>query len=123
VRILVVDDSTAVRTRVAALLASGIPHAQVFQARDGDEALELARAQRADVVVLDLHLPRKGGLKVLAALKAAPVAPRVLVLTADPTEPHRRACLALGADAFLDKATDSARMVEIVLSDNGAAIL
>jgi DNA-binding NarL/FixJ family response regulator len=114
VRILIVDDSASVRTRLAALLASEVPGAVVHEARDGIGARELVRAMSIDAVVLDLHMPREDGLGILAAIKAMANAPRVVILTGDPTEQHRRACLANGADAFLDKSTEFDRVAALV---------
>jgi DNA-binding NarL/FixJ family response regulator len=120
VQILVVDDSAAVRGRLAALLSSDLPGAIVHEADDADAALVLAGAQPIDVVVLDLHMPRGDGLELIAAFRALARPPRVLVLTADATEQHRHACLARGAEAFLDKATDFERVAALILSDNAS---
>ena len=122
-RILVVDDSASVRARLVALLVREVPGASVYQARDGDEALDLARVERVHVVILDLHLPGKSGLEVLSAMKAIPSPPRVLVLTGDPSEHLRRACLANGAAGFLDKSTEFARLPEIVRSDTRVPVV
>jgi CheY-like chemotaxis protein len=119
VRILVVDDSPWVRARLVALLASQLPGADVSAAPSTEAALELVRVHRVDVVVLDLHMPGRDGLELLAALQAAPRAPRVLILTADATEQHRRACLARGAEALLDKATEFERVAALILSHKG----
>jgi CheY-like chemotaxis protein len=120
VQILVVDDSAAVRGRLAALLASDVPGASVHEADDGDAALALARRQPIDVVVLDLHMPGCDGLELIVAFRVLARVPRVIVLTADATEQHKRACLVRGAEAFLDKATDFERVSALIASDRGS---
>jgi CheY-like chemotaxis protein len=119
VRILVVDDSHSVRARLVALLASELPEAEVSAAASTEAALDLVHARPVDVVVLDLHMPGRDGFALLAALQEAPSVPRVLVLTADATEQHRRACLARGAEALLDKATEFERVVSLIVSEKG----
>jgi len=88
-RILVVDDDRSVREVLRELL--DIAGYQVASAEDGEEALEKIRAEPFDLVLLDVWMPKKDGLEVLAELRAlaprpgsgqAP-APRVVVLTAD----------------------------------------
>jgi two-component system response regulator AlgR len=120
-RVLVIDDSAPVRARLVSLLGIELPDAVIFATSSGESALEILRTQRIDVIVLDLHLPGREGLDLLGALKTTVGAPRVIVLTADATEQHRRACLALGAEAFLDKATEFERVASHILSDTGTA--
>jgi CheY-like chemotaxis protein len=113
VRILVVDDSAPIRARLVAMLreVSGV---ELDEAGGGDEALETMRARPADLVVLDVHMPGRGGLDVLQVLKALPSPPVVVVVTSHPTEHHRRLSLAQGADLFLDKSREFALVLDMV---------
>ena len=120
-RVLVIDDSAPVRARLVSLLGIELPDALIYATSSGEAALDFVRSQQIDVIVLDLHLPGREGLDLLGALTRADAAPRVLVLTADATEQHRRACLALGAEAFLDKATEFERVAALIMSDNARA--
>jgi DNA-binding NarL/FixJ family response regulator len=114
VRVLVVDDSIAVRARVAAMIREVVGVSAVDEAGDGDEAIASARARRADLVVLDIHMPQRDGFAALPRLKALAPAPIVMVLTNDPSERHRRRCVLLGADLFFDKSKHFDRALEIV---------
>ena len=120
VKVLVVDDSPAIRARLVTLLrdVAGISPAE---ASGGDESLKHLRANGAAVVVLALHIPGKGGLDVLREIKASPGSPMVIVLTSHPTEHHRRLCLARGADYFFDKSREFGRVVELLVGPTGAA--
>ncbi len=71
--------------------------------RDGERGLELAKSQQFDVIVLDLLLPRRGGLDVLRELRAAGIQTPVLLLTALGTIEERVAGLTNGADDYLVK--------------------
>lgn len=112
-KVLVVDDSDAIRTRLVALLQE-LPGAEVFEATRADEALAFCRTSRVDAVLLDLHMPGRWGLAIVAALKALDPPPVVVVLTGHPTEHHRRSSLAAGADYFFDKSHEFARAVEVL---------
>ena len=98
--VLVVDDEP----RIAAIAADYLRHAgySVLTAGDGTEALALARAKRPDLVVLDLGLPRLGGLEVARTLRAETAVP-IVMLTARVEESDRLLGLELGADDYITK--------------------
>ena len=79
-RILHADDDGSVRAMVKRVLEAG-GH-QVRQARDGVEAIDLFHEERPDLIVLDVAMPRLGGLQVLAVLNPAVTGIPVVLLTA-----------------------------------------
>ena len=74
--------------------------------RDGEAAERELRAQPYTAAVLDLGLPRKDGLQVLAAIRTSKIPTPVLVLTARDTVPDRILGLDLGADDYVVKPVD-----------------
>jgi DNA-binding NarL/FixJ family response regulator len=113
-RVLVVDDVSAVRTRLVALLGEVDGIDSIDEASDADEALAVASHAPPEVVVLDLHLRGSSGLVLLPLLKAAHAETRIIVLTNDASDLHRRECVANGADFFFDKSRDFGRIVDVV---------
>jgi CheY-like chemotaxis protein/anti-sigma regulatory factor (Ser/Thr protein kinase) len=80
-RILVVDDDETTRLVIRRTLTkAGFP---VTEAKDGVEALETLRRRRFDLMLLDVWMPRMTGLDLLAELRGAEHAPRVIVMTSD----------------------------------------
>jgi DNA-binding NarL/FixJ family response regulator len=110
----VVDDSAAVRSRLVALLREASRVTRVEQARDAEEAIAMMLATRFELVVLDLHLPGRGGFAVLREARSWEAPPRFAVLTNDPTEHHRRESHALGASHFFDKSTEFEELLSLV---------
>ena len=102
-RVLVVDDEPDIAGLVAYHLAKA--GYRVTTAGDGTEALARARAERPDLVVLDLMLPGRSGLDVLAELRRAEETRHmgVILLTARKEEQDRIAGLERGADDYLAK--------------------
>jgi two-component system OmpR family response regulator/two-component system response regulator QseB len=96
---------------------------QVDWVRDGDAAERELRAEPYAAAVLDLGLPRKDGLAVLAALRHAGVTLPVLVLTARDAVPDRIRGLDLGADDYVVKPVDlhelAARLRALVRRSHG----
>jgi two-component system phosphate regulon response regulator PhoB len=102
-RVLVVDDEPDIAGLVAYHLAKA--GYRVSTAADGPEALTRARAERPDLVVLDLMLPGRSGLDVLADLRRSDETRQmgVILLTARKEEQDRIKGLSLGADDYLAK--------------------
>jgi CheY-like chemotaxis protein len=101
--ILICDDEPALRELVRASLDDGYRFAE---ASDGLLAIELAREVEPDVVILDLMLPRLGGLEVLALLQADEQLRDVPVLVITAWNETREDVLAAGAAEFIAKPFD-----------------
>jgi two-component system, OmpR family, response regulator ResD len=99
-KILVVDDEPNIR-EVVGLYLRRDGHA-VVSAGDGEEALELYRRTRPDLVVLDLMLPKMSGLEVCRRIQAERRVP-LIMLTARGEEEDRIVGLGLGADDYVVK--------------------
>ncbi len=112
--ILVADDEAVLRALAHATLAAD-GH-DVLEAADGDEALELARRARPDLIVLDLMMPGRSGFDVLLELRADPrlAATPVVMLTARSRAADREAAIAAGADCFLAKPFSPRALREVV---------
>jgi DNA-binding response OmpR family regulator len=100
--VLLVDDNPDLLTALrSALEARGY---RVLTAGDGPQGLAVARAERPELVVLDMMLPRKSGFAVLDELKGSPNrSPHVIMITATEGAAHRAYAHALGVDDYLSK--------------------
>src|SRR5437879_1681727 len=100
-RVLVVEDERKVLRSLREVL--GQEGYEVVTATDGDDGVQLALAQRFDCIVLDIMLPGRNGLQVLAELREAGKATPVLILTARDAIEDRVVGLDAGADDYLVK--------------------
>jgi DNA-binding response OmpR family regulator len=98
--VLICDDEPSLRELIRISLDG--PY-EFVEADDGEESLELARRVRPDVVILDMMMPRRNGLEVLAALRQEKdlADTPVIVLTAQPAT--RDQALRAGADVVMVK--------------------
>jgi DNA-binding NarL/FixJ family response regulator len=102
-RVLIADDQTLLRTGFAMILGAGGIQV-VGEAGDGAEAVELVRATRPDVVLMDIRMPGVDGLEATRRILAEPDgAPRVLILTTFDLDRYVYAALRAGASGFLLK--------------------
>jgi DNA-binding response OmpR family regulator len=99
--ILIVEDDDAIATGLSLNLKLAGRTATI--ARDGEEALVLAAEDDFALVLLDINLPKKNGLEVLAALRATDNLVPVIVLSARDGEFDKVAALRLGADDYVTK--------------------
>lgn len=121
VKVLVVDDARAVRTRFAALFGAVAGVDAVVEAATTEEALEALRAHAPEIVVLDLNLCGGGGPAFVQRVRRDHAVELLVVVTNQVTEQHRRQLLALGADAFFDKSRDFEAVVGMVDSYSARA--
>ena len=119
IRVLVADDQTLVRAGFRVLVESAPDLQVVGEAGDGVEAVELARQDLPDVVLMDIRMPRMDGLeatrRIVALDQAAAV--RVLVLTTFDLDEYVYEALRAGASGFVLKdasAQDLAEAVRVV---------
>lgn len=122
IRTMVVDDDALVRLGLVDLLTQDPALTVVAEASDGLQALEFARAQRIDVALMDIRMPRLDGIAATRRLRELPDAPRVIALTTFDLDEYVYQALAAGADGFLLKDTppaEIARAVHVVAGGQG----
>ncbi len=102
-KLLIADDEPAVRALVHATLEGD--DYEILEAGDGEEALEVSRAEHPTLVLLDIMMPRLDGLEVCRRLKAGPETSDIVIvmLTAQAQERDRDHGLAAGADDYFTK--------------------
>jgi two-component system sensor histidine kinase RpfC len=113
--ILVADDNATNRAVLAKILERvGFTATMV---ENGDQALDAIEKERFDAVLLDRNMPVMGGVEAVRALRtmeAAQSRTPVIILSADVTEEARREALANGADVFLTKPIQAARLLDAI---------
>ena len=112
--LFIVEDSIPVRERLVRTL-EGLGDLEIVgTAEDVSPAIEALSCTPPDALILDLQLPSGSGLQVLRAVRAKLPKMRVIVMTNFAAEPYRKAALAAGAEVFLDKSADFARVRDIL---------
>ncbi len=115
IRVLMADDHPIVRQGLRRILTEKLQSpVSVGEARDGREALELAGRQRWDLVVLDVTMPRGGGLEVLRELKHSQPRLPVLVLSIHPEDQYATRVLRAGAAGYLTKESAPEELVKAI---------
>lgn len=113
VRVMVVDDHPIWRDAVAADLA-GAGYEIVATVGDGDAAIRIAPAVRADVVLMDLQLPTTSGVEAAGAIVAADPSVRVLMFSSSGEDADVLAAVTAGARGYLVKSAARAELLDAV---------
>jgi CheY-like chemotaxis protein len=110
--VLVVDDDRELRRGLSAVLSR--KGYRTLEADDGWEARQLIDTHGPDLVILDMMMPRWGGLAVLEHFQGAAKAPRFIMMTANEGPRHREYAEKLGVVAYLPKPFSVERLLESV---------
>jgi DNA-binding NarL/FixJ family response regulator len=116
IRVVLVDDQELVRTGFR-LVLRGVPDIEVVgEAGDGQAAVELLRSVAADVVVMDVRMPRMDGVEATRLVRLRPDAPKVLILTTFDLDEYVYSALKAGASGFLLKDTGAGHLIDGIRS-------
>jgi len=110
-RVLMVDDHPVVLAGLKALVEADPDFTVVGNARDGRNALRLAKQLLPDVVVLDISMPEMNGIEVATALLAEQPRCRVLVLTVHEDRAYLRQLVEVGVSGYLLKRSASDELI------------
>jgi DNA-binding NarL/FixJ family response regulator len=114
IRILVVDDHHVVRQGLIALLKT-VPDIEVVgEGSDGEQAVQLFREHHPDVTILDLRMPKKGGVEAITEIRRNEPGARVIVLTTFDGDEDIYRALQAGAKGYLLKDMFGEELIEAI---------
>jgi DNA-binding NarL/FixJ family response regulator len=114
IRVIIAEDQVSVRRGTAMLLATAPDMECVGQATNGVEAVQLAQLLKPDVVLMDLHMPLKGGVAATREITAADPHTQILVLTTLDDDETVFEAVRAGAQAYLLKDVSEEELLETI---------
>lgn len=114
IRVLIADDQHLIRGALAALINLEDDLTVVEQCADGDEVVEALNRTPADVVLLDVQMPRQDGLRTAEQLQSTHPEVKVLILTTFDRPGYFRQAFESGASGFLVKDSPPAELVAAI---------
>jgi DNA-binding NarL/FixJ family response regulator len=116
IRVILCDDHAMIRRGIRDTLTEAVDIQVTAEAGSYAEVREAIRSHPCDVLVLDINLPGRGGLEVLASLRETDSPIKVLMVSMYPEDQYAIRCLKAGAQGYLNKAGDPADLVTAVRS-------
>jgi DNA-binding NarL/FixJ family response regulator len=126
IRVVVADDQPLLRTAFTSLISSCADLEVAGEAGDGREAVRLARATRADVVLMDIRMPTLDGLAATRLITADPELSgvKVLILTTFEIDEYVFEALRAGASGFIGKGAEADELLAAIRTvSRGDALL
>ncbi len=116
IRVLLADDQALIRAGFRVLLQAADDLEVVGEAVDGEEAVDLARRERADVVLMDIRMPGVDGLEATRRIAADDdlAGVKVIILTTFESDEYVYQAIRAGASGFLVKDTEPAELLQAV---------
>ncbi|MFK5925286.1 MAG: response regulator [Desulfuromusa sp.] len=114
-KVLVVDDSPTMRQFIV-LALQRLPGLQIDEAGDGVAALKQLSAKKYDLLLTDINMPMMDGLKLVGLIRNDVMYAKlpIAVITTEGSEMTRERAIKLGADEFITKPLQTARLIEVV---------
>lgn len=113
-KLLVVDDSELIRSRLVDWFQSVLGMTEIDTAATLEQTLSRVKAGHPALTILDLHLSDGNAIQILPALRQLAPGMQIAMLTNDASESNRTRCLQAGADWFFDKSTEFEKVLELV---------
>ncbi len=116
IRVVLVDDQALIRAGFKVIVDSDPDIAVVGEAEDGGSAIDVIRASRPDVVLMDIRMPGRSGIETTKAIVADEdlAGVRVIVLTTFELDEYVVDAMRAGASGFLDKGVDPQQLLEAI---------
>jgi DNA-binding NarL/FixJ family response regulator len=114
IRVLIADDQVLLRGSLRMLVDSAADLTAVGEAATGTEAVQIARQEKPDIILMDIRMPGMDGIEATRLLTSASRAPRVLVLTTFDLDEYVYDALRAGASGFLLKDVTAERLFDAV---------
>jgi two-component system invasion response regulator UvrY len=114
IRVILCDDHAVVRRGIRDTLSEAVDIKVVAEAGSYSEVRDALRTHTCEVLVLDLNLPGRGGLEVLATLRESNSPVKVLIVSMFPEDQYAIRCLRAGAQGYLNKAGDPSELITAV---------
>jgi DNA-binding NarL/FixJ family response regulator len=114
IKVLIVDDHPIVRTAIRSLLRSAADIQVVDEGANGQQAIELAKRERPDLILLDIELPDLRGDAVLRKIRELKLDTRVLAVTSYSDREYLLSMLENGASGYITKDEVPAKLLEAI---------
>ncbi len=111
-KILIADDEYYLRIILKDLL--NYSNYKIYEAKNGEEALEIAVKEKPDIILLDISMPKMNGYEVMIRLREKNIQSKIIVISAKAQKTDKEKGLALGADYYITKPFDIIRLSDLI---------
>ena len=114
IKVILADDHAMIREGMRNLLEFDGSIKVISEANDGEECLEMLKTMVPDILLLDINMPKKNGLEVLAAIKKQKINTKVIILTVHNEVDYLIKSIDLGVDGYMLKDLPSSELMKAI---------
>ena len=114
IKVLIVDDSNIVVERLSVIIAEMSCVGPVLTSNTFNQAVDIINVELPDAILVDIQLPGKNGIELLAYIKSSYPQIKTIVVTNKASDYYKDLCEQMGADSFIDKSTEFEKIPEII---------
>ena len=114
IKVILADDHAMIREGMRNLLEFDGSIKVISEANDGEECLEMLKTMVPDILLLDINMPKKNGLEVLAAIKKQKINTKVIILTVHNEVDYLIKAIDLGVDGYMLKDLPSSELMKAI---------
>ncbi len=114
IKVFIADDHDIIRQGLKRIISFEEDISVIKEAENGEEALELLKSCKPDVIVLDCNMPFKNGIEVLRCIKAANQDTKVIMLTVENDRKTIHSAIGIGADGYMLKDSAGTEIVSAI---------
>ncbi len=114
IRVMLVDDHALIRVALRRILEEAGDIEVVAEAGNGEEAVDIARRQPVDLVVMDVDMPGIGGVEATRKLNTISGGPKVIVISVHSQDPYPKRLLEAGASGYLSKSSGAQEVLTAI---------
>ncbi len=118
-KILIVDDASLMRSMIKGALLSEDKEITVLEAKNGDEAIELYKVTKPDLVTMDITMDIKNGVDAAKEILQLDKNAKIIMITALGQEEYLKECVAMGVKDFIVKPFTKERIIAAVTKTLG----
>ncbi len=118
INVLIADDHSMVRQGLKQILELEKDIAVTAQAANGEEAIEMARLHKPDIILMDINMPRMSGLQAIKELKKDNSSTKIIVLTIHEDREYLFKTLQMGAEGYVLKDAEPSVLIEAIRNVN-----
>jgi DNA-binding NarL/FixJ family response regulator len=119
IKVLIVDDHRLFAEALAAILATDDRFEVVGQAHDGEKAVELAAAEKPDVVLMDIQMPKLDGIEAAKRIKKKRRSAQVLMLTGSSSSADVARAREAGVAGYITKDRIASELLDAIVEASG----
>lgn len=118
IELMIVDDHSLMRAGLRKIIEETNDIKIIYEAKNGQEAIEIVSVRAPDVILLDINMPRLNGLETLRRIKDLGIKSKIIILSSYTSKNYIIEAIKIGADAYISKNIDTSTLIDVIRDVN-----